>query len=410
MNDDPLGKVGKTLLNRYLVIRFLGCGRIGHVYLAHDQDLDREVAFRITHHKSTKEGPHREAQMLSRFGNDERILTFLGWEVIDGLQAVVTEYCKGGALSGRLKEKSKISCWPLHPVIALDLMSQVCEGLEVIHRLGYVHQAVRPENIFLTEPAPQFGTTKLGDFGTLNGGRGSQTEITFPGSFFYVAPEVYMGEVPTSLSDIYSVGVTLLRIVTGKYLCDPNLSLQECAKAKQRGDLNPIAAFGDVDFRLQKIIGQAMEPSPSRRQSSSAEIREQLISLRIDLSVEQALRFFRQTVDFQQADLSLSDLIVRFPDRLRPYLALAKLCVQVGLGARASRVYQAASRNVADNTELLFEMAQFKQSVESDVRAAVVYMRQALKQDIGQLDSERRLRAETLLKQWVGSLQGSPSA
>lgn len=410
MSDDPIGKVGKTLLNRYVVQSFLGSGRLGHVYLAYDLVLDRDVAFRITHHKSTKEGPVREAQMLSRFDNDARIVALLGCEEIDGIQAVLTEYCQGGTLSGRLKEKTKSSCWPLQPVIALELMSQVCEGLEVIHRLGYVHQAIRPENIFLTEPAPQFGSAKLGDFGSLNSGRSSQAEITFPGSFFYVAPEVHVGELATPPSDIYAVGVTLLRIVTGKYLCDPYLSLQECAKAKQRRDLLPLATLGDVDVRLQKIIAQALEPSPSRRQNSSSEIREQLLSLRIDLSVEQALRLFRQTVDFQQADISLSELIVRFPDRVRPYLELARLCVQVGLGARASRVYQAASRNVADNTELLFEMAQFKQSVENDVRAAVVYMRQALKQDSGQLEGERRLKAENLLKQWVCSLQSSSSS
>jgi serine/threonine protein kinase len=375
--------------------------------LVFDENRQKDVVLRITPFKAPTAQIEPEVEMLGLPDEITPIVAILGWKVVDGFQAVATEYCRGGALSHRLKVKSKTSCWPLNPVVALDLIAQVCGGLAVIHAQGHVHGNLNPANILLTEPFPEFGVAKLAEYGIDH-----RCQTGFPASIMqrrlpYMAPELLTGQDATARSDIYSVGITLYRVVTGKLPFDASLSQQDCVKAKVRGDLIPISSSGDVDVRLQRIIMHAVEVDPSKRHGSALEIQGQLIALLIDLSVEQALRLFRQTVDFQQADRTLSDLCARFPTYARPYLALAKLCVQVGLAARAARVYQAASKQILDNTELLFEMAQFKQTVENETRAAIVYMRQAIKQDVGQLDRDHRLRAEVLLKQWLASLQGS---
>ena len=398
MMDDPLGKLGSLLADRYRFIRLLGSGTTGHVYLAVDESLGREVAVKMT--------PLRPSDALKEPAFDapivcENVLNILSQEIIDGSHVMVSEYCRGGPLSSRLKEKAKTLCCPLHPVVAIDVLAQACLGLEAIHKCGRLHRRISPENILLTEPAPEFGSAKL-----TNGGQVIREQTPIPNlSLPYIAPEIHMGEAATVRSDIYSVGITLYRVVTGRFPYDISRPYQESIKAKINGDLIPVSHAADVDPRLQSVIMRAIQAAPGKRQESAAEVREGLISVLIDLSVEHALKVFRQTVDFQQADRSLTNLCVRFPGYVRPYLELAKLCVQVGLASRAARVYHAASQNIEGSTELLLEIAQFKHAVEKDPRAAIVYLRQALIQDNGQLEPERRQRAELTMKQWVTAIQ-----
>ena len=178
-------------LSEYRIVRVLGRGAFGTVYLAHDTLLDRPVAIKeLTVTSQTDEVAFKRFLQEARAAgglNHPHIVTVHALKVVGANVYLVTEYLAGGSLRALLEERG-----PLALEEAVRIAADVCEGLAAAHARGIVHRDVKPENILLTED----GRAKVGDFGIAHVGHGAggiylsgltATEFR-PGRLAYMSP------------------------------------------------------------------------------------------------------------------------------------------------------------------------------------------------------------------------------
>lgn len=202
--------VGKVIGN-YRVIRKIGEGGMGAVYLSRDLRLEREVALKIVAPELA-----RNAGLMARFRveaiaqaklNHTNIVTIYSFEQEKEMYYIVMEYVEGSTLRTMIKENG-----PMPLERALDIILHVLDGLNYAHSRGVVHRDIKPSNIFLSHD----GVAKIGDFGIakVEGIELTKTGTSL-GSPVYSSPEQLMGKKTDARTDIYSSGMTLYEMITG---------------------------------------------------------------------------------------------------------------------------------------------------------------------------------------------------
>ena len=200
---------------RYEVKRFLGEGGKKKVYLAHDTMLDRDVAFALIKTEGLDDigmtRVNREAQAMGRLGSHPHIVTVFDLGQEEGQPFMVTELMGGGDVEG-LVEDSPENRVPMAQT--MEIARAVCRGLEFAHSRGIVHRDLKPGNVWLTSD----GIAKIGDFGLAVATDRSRltTEGMMVGTVSYMPPEQAMGGEVTPRADLYSLGVMLYEMVTGR--------------------------------------------------------------------------------------------------------------------------------------------------------------------------------------------------
>ena len=202
--------VGQTI-SHFKIQEKLGAGGMGEVYLAEDTQLDRKVAlkFLLTQYTSDPEAVERfkrEAKAAAAL-NHPNIITVHEVGEHEGQTFIAMEYVKGESLRDRMKRE-------LSSEDALELISQVCEGLSKAHKADIVHRDIKPENIMIDED----GRVRVLDFGLAklrNVSKLTQTATTL-GTLNYMSPEQLQGLEIDARTDTWSVGVVLYEILTGK--------------------------------------------------------------------------------------------------------------------------------------------------------------------------------------------------
>src|SRR5438477_651000 len=205
--------VGEVLAERYELEELVGTGGMSSVYRAQDRLLDRKVALKILHeHYGTDE------TYVARFRHEARAVAALSHPNIvtvidrgdeDGRQFIVFEYVEGENLK-RLVERG-----PVPVATALELALQVARGLSFAHQHGLVHRDVKPQNVLLNGS----GEAKVTDFGiarSLSVQHGMTQTGTVLGTSDYIAPEQAQGRRVDEQSDVYSLGVVLFELLTGR--------------------------------------------------------------------------------------------------------------------------------------------------------------------------------------------------
>lgn len=201
-----------TRVNHYRIIEKIGAGGMGEVYLAEDTELYRKVALKflppdLCHDADCRARFKREAQAVAKLSHPNIVTLH---EVADYLDRpyIVMEYLGGKSL------REIIQAGELPPVRAVDLAIQIAEGLNAAHRTGVVHRDIKPANIVVTDG----GRARILDFGlaTITGSeRLTQTGSTV-GTLGYMSPEQTRGEDVDPSSDIFSLGVILYEMITGR--------------------------------------------------------------------------------------------------------------------------------------------------------------------------------------------------
>ncbi len=201
----------RWLAGRYRVVRTLGAGGSGRVVLAHDAFHDREVAIKVLH---VAEGAHgRDA--FARFTREARLAAAVDHpHVVRVLEFdpagpfLVMEHMAGGTLEARLASGRALS-----PHVARPILDALLAGLAAVHRRGVVHRDLKPANVFFDAA----GTVKVGDFGVAHlADLGATLTGAMLGTLAYMAPEqIAGGRAPTAATDLYAVGVLLVRMLTG---------------------------------------------------------------------------------------------------------------------------------------------------------------------------------------------------
>ena len=273
--------VGDVLVDRYELEELVGTGGMSSVYRAHDRLLARKVALKVLHEhhgadEASVERFRREARAVASLSHPN-VVTVIDRGEHAGRQFIVFEYVEGENLK-RLVQRSG----PLPVEQALELVIQVAHGLSFAHREGLVHRDVKPQNVLVDAS----GTAKVTDFGiarSLDMHRGMTQTGTVLGTSDYIAPEQAQGQVVDEHSDVYSLGVVLYELLTGKV---PFPGENFVAVAMRHINEPPPSVHverPDVPPRVDAAIERAMAKRPSDRFASMAEFAAELEACVADL-------------------------------------------------------------------------------------------------------------------------------
>ena len=252
--------------NRYRIIESLGSGGMATVYLAYDEVLDRDVALKVLSHRLTD-----DEEFVERFRREARIAAALSHpniasvhdlgETENGSYYMAMEYVPGGTLRDHIRQKGA-----LPPSTAVVVALQVAQALKVAHAHGTIHRDIKPHNILLTEA----GVVKVVDFGIARAAAFS--EITREGHVLgtehYMSPEQAKGELVGPSSDLYSLGVVLYEMLTGKLPHEaygPLLGSATVAKRLSSYPRPPKEEDPLIADKLSAITVRLLSEDPERR-------------------------------------------------------------------------------------------------------------------------------------------------
>lgn len=214
---------GKTYLNRYRIVRQLGEGGMGKVFLARQTDLNRDVVIKVMHEHVAQDPRFQqcflqETQAMAQFQHPYAVSLFDAQLVSDDGPFIIMEYVKGKTLDVVLRENKRFT-----PQRASRLLSQLCEVLHDAHAKGIVHRDLKPSNLMILDADTQYEKLKVMDFGlakfTVNPTIKSVSEATndyMLGTPAYVSPEQARGEETDHRTDIYSMGVIVYEMLAGR--------------------------------------------------------------------------------------------------------------------------------------------------------------------------------------------------
>lgn len=279
--------VGKRLDGRYEIREIIGVGGMAVVYKAFDNQENKIVAIKIL-----KDEFLSNDEFLRRFKNESKAIAMLSHPNIvdvydvsfgDLIQYIVMEYIEGITLKEFIEKEGSLR-WK----DAVHFTIQILKGLQHAHDKGIVHRDVKPQNIMVLPD----GTIKVTDFGIARFARNDQKTITDRaiGSVHYISPEQARGEKTDEKADIYSVGVMLYEMLTGKLPFQAESAVSVAIMQLQRDPQLPTEINSSIPVGLEQITMRAMQKTPERRYQSSAEMLCDLAQFRKDptLTFDQA--------------------------------------------------------------------------------------------------------------------------
>jgi len=263
----------------YEVLDRLGAGGMGEVYKGRHSISQRIEAVKLLHDRDvespdSQERFSREIRVLARLHHPNIAVLHTAFRFRDRL-AMVMEFVEGVTLGAKLRPPG------LSMTQGLDYISQTLTALAFAHRHGIVHRDVKPSNMIIGSD----NILKLVDFGVASSGRESRltTSGQILGSFHYMSPEQIQGENVDQRSDIYSVGVTLYEVVTGKYPIDGPNQYAIMTGHLSRVPVPPSDVKPDIPLSLSRIVMRALAKSPSDRYQSADQMLSELRAINAEM-------------------------------------------------------------------------------------------------------------------------------
>lgn len=271
---------GQVIQDRYRIVDEIGRGGMSIVYRAEHTLLLQEVAVKLLRPelsmlKNVVERFHREARSVCRLDDPNIVRVTDFGRTDDGLLYLVMNLIDGESLSDLLERRG-----PLPPRQAFQLVDQVLSALEHAHKHDIVHRDLKPENIMLVDRDGQ-PMVKILDFGIAKLGRSDQMSITQAGTVFgtprYMSPEQAAGEPVDHRTDLYTVGVILYQLLTGRVPFDGDSTVQLLAKVLTQ-DPPPIEVQlpAHLAEQLEAVVQQALAKEPEERFADARAFRRAL--------------------------------------------------------------------------------------------------------------------------------------
>jgi serine/threonine-protein kinase len=257
---------------RYRVTERIGTGGMADVYKAVDETLGRTVAVKVMHTRYADDPEfvqrfRHEASAAANLSHPS-IVNIYDYGVEDGTYYIVMELVRGTDLKAVVKEQGA-----LDPVKVAEYGVQVCSALSVAHGYGIIHRDIKPQNIVLTPG----GTIKVMDFGIARAVDSDSTQTgSVLGTAQYVSPEQAQGRKLGPESDLYSLGVVLYELATGKLPFDGDTPVSVALKHVNDEAPAPRTINPRIPPALEAVIIKAMQKDPTRRYRSADEMRDDL--------------------------------------------------------------------------------------------------------------------------------------
>jgi serine/threonine-protein kinase len=279
---------GDTLIDsvfdrRYRIIRKLGAGGMANVYLAEDQELGRQVAIKILDDRHAADD-----SFIERFRREAKNAAGLSHpnivSIYDRGEAEGTYYIAMEYLSGRSLKELIVGRGPTPIRIAIDYTRQILAALGFAHRHGIVHRDIKPHNVVVDAD----GRVKVTDFGIARSGASQMTEAgSIIGTAQYLSPEQARGSPVDQRSDVYSVGIVLYEMLTGKVPFTGETPLEIAMKHLSEVPVPPSELREDVPEDLDLIALRALAKDPEDRYQTAEEMDADLGRVARGLSVSE---------------------------------------------------------------------------------------------------------------------------
>ena len=264
---------GKLIGNRYEILEIIGKGGMATVYKAQDTILKRYVAVKVLREEFTT-----DEEFIRRFNTEAQSAASLAHQNIvsiydvgneNNIYYIVMELIQGKTLKQIIDEDGVLP-WKW----ALNISIQIASALEVAHKNNIVHRDIKPHNIIITED----GIAKVTDFGIAKAVSNSTITAfgTTIGSVHYFSPEHARGGYTDAKSDLYSLGVVMYEMLTGRVPFDADTAVSIALKHMQEKPIEPIKLNPAIPYSVNKIIMKAMEKDLNLRYQSATEMLKDL--------------------------------------------------------------------------------------------------------------------------------------
>ena len=260
-------KTGMIVGERYEVVGKIGAGGMANVYKAKDHKLNRFVAMKVL-----KQEFREDTTFINKFKTEAQAAAGLTHPNIvnvfdvgedDGIHYIVMELVEGITLKDYISKKGKLSVKE-----ATSIAIQVSMGLEAAHSHGIIHRDVKPQNIIISTD----GKVKVTDFGIARAASSNTISSNVMGSVHYSSPEQVRGGYSDEKSDIYSLGITLYEMVTGKVPFEGETTVAIAIKHLQDEMVPPTVYTPDLPHSLELIILKCTQKSVDKRYASMSEV------------------------------------------------------------------------------------------------------------------------------------------
>ena len=262
-------KIGDKIDGRYRIVSRVATGGMADVYEANDTVTRKVVSIKVMRSELLNDPKNierfqNECEAASSL-NNPNVVKVYGSGFIEGRPYMANEFIKGQTLRDKLRFQVALSLSD-----ACEVMLQLTNGIDYIHKHGIIHRDIKPENLFYLSD----GTVKITDFGIASPIGAKEKGDAIQGTIFYCAPEIIIGQPATAASDVYSMGILFFELLTGRVPFDgKTLEDVACKVVKQRFP-EPSKIMPSIPTSIDKIIITACRKRPNERYASALEMHD----------------------------------------------------------------------------------------------------------------------------------------
>jgi serine/threonine protein kinase/tetratricopeptide (TPR) repeat protein len=316
-------RTGSTFAGRYQIIEELGKGGMGKVYRVQDTKLDEEVALKLI-----KPEIASDKQTLERFSNELKLARKIGHRNVgrmfelmqeEGTHFITMEYVPGEDLKSFIRRSRQLTVGT-----AIAIAKEVCEGLAEAHRLGVVHRDLKPSNIMIDKE----GNARIMDFGIARSlkGKGITGAGVMIGTPEYMSPEQVEGKEADQRSDIYSLGIILYEMLTGRPTFEGDTPLAIAVKQKTETPRDPRLVNAQIPDDLSRLILKCLEKDKEKRYPTVEELYSDLDRIEKGFPTAERARTAKKPFTSKEITVKFS-----FKKLLIPGFVVAALVIAAGI-------------------------------------------------------------------------------